>query len=68
MNEKKKVWQLRFGEEHRRGLWWGLILVAIGGFWLFGNMDIVPEPARIVLPSLVIIWGIATLFTRQSKK
>lgn len=65
MNKEKKFLRWKLGEGHRRGYWWGLILVAIGGFWLLGNMDIVPEPARIVLPSLVIIWGIATLFTRQ---
>ncbi len=65
MNMEKKFWRRKSGEGHRRGYWWGLILVVIGDFWLLGNMDIVPEPARIVLLSLVIIWGIATLFTRQ---
>jgi len=68
MDEEKKVWQLRFSEGRGRDHWWGSILVALGGFWLLGNRDIVPEPVRIVLPSLVILWGIATLFTRQSKK
>ena len=65
MNEEKKVWYRRFREGHGRGLIWGLLLVAFGGFWLLGNLEIVPEPARIILPSLVILWGIATLFTRR---
>ena len=65
MNESRNLWRSRFGEKRNRGLFWGLRLVAIGGFWLLGNMDIVPEPARIILPSLVILWGVATLFTRR---
>lgn len=56
MDEKINLWQTRFGERRNRGLFWGLLLVAIGGFWLMGNMEIVPEPARIILPSLVILW------------
>ena len=65
MNEKRNHWRTRFGERRNRGLFWGLLLVAIGGFWLLGNLDLVPEPARIILPSLVILWGIATLFIRR---
>lgn len=65
MNESRNLWRSRFGERRNRGLFWGLPLVAIGGFWLLGNMDIVPEPARIILPSLVILWGVAPLFTRR---
>ncbi|UCD41420.1 MAG: hypothetical protein JSV69_12720 [Chloroflexota bacterium] len=65
MNEKRNLWRTRFGERRNRGLFWGLLLVAIGGFWLLGNLDLVPEPARIILPSLVILWGIATLFIRR---
>ena len=65
MNESRNLWRSRFGERRNRGLFWGLLLVANGGFWLLGNMDIVPEPARIILPSLVILWGVATLFTRR---
>ena len=68
MNEGRNLWRRRFGERQHGGLFWGLLLVAIGGFWLLGNMEIVPEPARIILPSLVILWGIATLFTRRGTK
>jgi hypothetical protein len=32
MNEPKKFWLRRFGVGQRRGLFWGLILVALGGF------------------------------------
>ena len=65
MNETRNLWHARIGERRNRGLVWGLLLVSIGGFWLLGSMEIVPEPARIVLPSLLILWGIATLFTRR---
>ena len=65
MNENRNLWRTRFSERGNRGLFWGLLLVAIGGFWLLGNLEIVPEPARIILPSLVILWGVATLFTRR---
>lgn len=65
MNEIKETWRERAGERRGRGLFWGLTLVAVGGFWLLGSLELVPEPARIVLPGLVILWGIATLFTRR---
>ena len=65
MNEKRNLWRTRFGERRNQGHFWGLLLVGIGGFWLLGNMDIVPEPARIILPSLVILWGVAPLFPRR---
>jgi hypothetical protein len=68
MNEEKNIWQTRIGERRNRGFFWGLLLVAIGGFSLLGNMEIVPEPARIILPSLVILWGIASLFSRRGEK
>jgi hypothetical protein len=68
MNEQKKFWQRRFREGYGHGLLWGLLLVASGGFWLLGNLDVVPEPARIIFPSLVILWGFATLFTRRITK
>ena len=68
MNEGRNIWGSRFLERQHRGLFWGLLLVAIGGFWLLGNLEIVPEPTRIILSSLVILWGIATLFTRRGTK
>jgi len=64
MNEKQ-VWTHRFGNGRGRGLFWGLTLVALGCFWLSGSLEIVPEPAKVVVPGLVILWGIATLFTRR---
>jgi apolipoprotein N-acyltransferase len=63
--ESKTGWRARWRERRGRGLFWGLTLVAIGGFWLLGSFEIVPEPAKVVLPSLVILWGVATLFTRR---
>lgn len=68
MNEKRNPLRTRLGERQHRGLFWGTLLVAIGGFWLLGNMEIVPEPARIILPSLVMLWGFATLFTHRETK
>ena len=64
MNEHK-IWFRRIGAHRGRGLFWGLTLVAVGSFWLLGGLGIVPEPAKIVVPGLVILWGIATLFTRR---
>jgi hypothetical protein len=57
-----RLWANRQG----RGTFWGLALLALGGFWLVSNLDLVPEPAKIVLPALVITWGIAVLFTRRA--
>ena len=65
MNKEQNALSRRFGDRRGRGLIWGLTLVAIGGFWLLGFMELVPEPTRIVLPGLVILWGVATLFTRR---
>lgn len=62
---KNNVWYRRLGHGSGRGLFWGMILVAIGSFWLLGNLEVVPEPATIVLPGLVILWGIASVFTRR---
>jgi hypothetical protein len=47
------------------GLFWGLILAALGGFWLLHSIGYTQEPARIVLPGLVIAWGLATLVNRS---
>ena len=67
MNENR-TWKYRFSGRGRHGLFWGLILVAVGGFWLMGSLEIVPEPAKIVIPGLVILWGIATIFIRRDKE
>ncbi len=64
MNENN-VWYRRCGHRRGRGLFWGLTLVAIGSFWLLGSLEIVPEPAKVVVPGLVILWGIATMFTQR---
>ena len=55
MNDLRKSWRTRFGESHGRDLIWGLLLVTIGGFWLLGNLALVPESTRVVLPSVVIL-------------
>ena len=48
--------------ERRSGRWfWGLTLVAVGGFWLVSNLHIVPEPAKVVVPALIVLWGIVAL-------
>ena len=62
MNKESVTWRDRLGDRRGRGLIWGLALVAGGAFWLAGNLDLISEPASIVLPGLVILWGIATLF------
>jgi hypothetical protein len=43
----------------------GLILVAVGGFWLLSSIGYVQEPARIVLPALVIAGGLASMLNRR---
>lgn len=63
--EKRIGWRARWGEGRGRGLFWGLTLVAIGSFWLLGSLEIVPEPAKVILPGLVILWGVASIFTRR---
>ncbi len=65
MNEQY-LWCRRTETDRGGGLFWGLTLVAIGSFWLLGNFEIVPEPAKIVIPGLVILWGIATLVRRRT--
>lgn len=62
---KEKVSYKWSGAGRGRGLFWGLTLVAIGSFWLLGSLEIVPEPAKVIVPGLVILWGLATIFTRR---
>jgi hypothetical protein len=66
--DKNNARHQRIGTRRGRGLFWGLTLVATGSFWLLGNLEIVPEPARIVIPGLIILWGIATMFTRRENQ
>ena len=66
MDKEHPVTHRRFGTRQGRGLIWGLALVTVGGFWLLGSTEAVPEPARIVVPGLVILWGVATLFARRA--
>lgn len=68
MNEAKKTWQQRYRNGRGRGLFWGLALVALGGFWFVSNLNLVPEPAKVVIPALVILWGVATIFTRREPR
>jgi hypothetical protein len=68
MNEDKSLWQRRWDEGRNRGLILGLFLVGAGAFWLLGNLELVAEPARFVIPGLVILWGIAILFKRDAPR
>jgi hypothetical protein len=62
MEKVRERWHERIGERGNRGLFTGLILVGLGAFWVLGRMEIVPEPAEIVIPGLVILTGIASIF------
>jgi hypothetical protein len=42
-------------------MFWGIILTAVGGFWLLSSLGTVAEPARIVIPGLILLLGAATL-------
>jgi hypothetical protein len=68
MNEERYTWRQRAGSWGGRGLFWGLTLIAGGSFWLLGDLDIVPEPGKIVFPGLVILWGLATLAGRRDSR
>ncbi len=65
MDELRNRWHAGEGERRGRGLWWGLLLAAIGGFWLLSSIGYVEEPARIVLPGLVIAGGLASMLNRR---
>jgi apolipoprotein N-acyltransferase len=65
MNEHN-ITKRKFASGRWHGLFWGLVLAAVGGFWLVSNLGNVAEPARIVIPGLIILWGAATLFTRHT--
>jgi hypothetical protein len=65
MDELRDRFHAGVRERHGRGLFVGLILVAIGGFWLLSSIGYVQEPARVVLPALVIAGGLASMFNRR---
>jgi hypothetical protein len=68
MEKVRERWQEHTGKRGRRGLFSGLILVGLGAFWLLGRMEIVPEPAEIVIPGLVILTGLASIFRSRDRK
>jgi hypothetical protein len=52
---------------------WGLLLAGIGGFWLTINLTnnvalIADNPGRVVLPALVILLGVAAMFTKHEPR
>jgi hypothetical protein len=65
MDELRKRFHGSELPRNRHGLFWGLLLAAIGGFWLLSSIGYSQEPARIVLPGLVIAWGLARLVSRD---
>ena len=49
----------------------GLLLAGSGGFWLISNLPtdfalLSENPARLVLPALVILVGLAAIFTKRT--
>ena len=68
MDKVKERWQERIGERGNRGLFTGLFLIGVGAFWMLGRMQIVPEPAEIVIPGLVILAGLAAMFRPRDRK
>ena len=60
MNEHN-IWKRKLASGRWHGMFWGLVLAAIGGFWLVNSLGYVTEPARIVIPGLILLLGIATL-------
>lgn len=64
MNEEMNAWASKFGERHRRGHFWGLALAAAGGFWLLVNLEVVPAPGKLLLPGILLLWGLAEMFNR----
>lgn len=65
MNELRDRLHAGAGGRHGRGLFVGLIVAAIGGFWLLSSIGYVQEPARIVLPALVIAGGLTSVLNRR---
>ena len=69
-------------KEKRRGLGWrerrggallGLLVAAIGGFWLTNNLtnnvvSIAENPGRVVFPALVILLGVAAILARRDHR
>jgi apolipoprotein N-acyltransferase len=60
MNEHN-IWKRKFASGRWHSTFWGLVLAVIGGFWLVSNLGNVAEPARIVIPGLIILMGVAML-------
>jgi hypothetical protein len=59
--------------ERRGGTLWGLLLAAIGGFWLTNNLtnnavSIAENPGRVVFPALVILLGVAAMFAKRDRR
>jgi len=43
---------------------WGVALVTLGGLWLLGNLELIPDGwGKLIFPALFIIWGLATLWS-----
>ena len=60
MNEHN-IWKRKFASGRWHGTIWGLVFAAVGGFWLLSSLGNVAEPARIVIPGLILLLGVATL-------
>ncbi len=50
-----------------RNLWWGLLLIALGIFFLLDNMNMLDfgEAIRTWWPALLVVWGISILLSRS---
>ena len=65
MNEHN-ISNRKFASGRWHGMFWGIILAAVGGFWLFSSLGTVAEPARIVIPGLILLLGAATLINPRT--
>ena len=61
------------GRRHRRSsqrarIFFGLTMIVLGGCWLLSNLGYLPpEWWRFALPSLLMVWGVLTLWRRPKR-
>lgn len=47
-------------------IFWGWALAAVGGVWLLSNLGVITEDWwEVVIPILIIGWGVATLLSAR---
>jgi fatty acid desaturase len=48
----------------RGGIFWGAVLLIVGGIWLLGSLGYVSLDANLVLPLLVMLGGVYLLMAK----